>query len=145
LRLPRNQADQIDIDAPVIVDTQKGMIEARIRRVESVVTNGFVRADAVIESELTSNARPSLAISAKVFIEHKEEVIYVEQASGFRPNSQQAVFVLNGDDRLQKRNITFGRLSRKKLLITNGLSPGEKLVSSDTDKFNQFNQLAIEG
>ena len=145
LRLPRNQADQIDIDAPVIVDTQKGTLKARIRRVESIVTNGFVRADAVIESELTSNARPSLAVSAKVFIEHKEDVIYVEQASGFRPNTQQAVFVFNGDDQLHKRNITFGRLSRKKLLITNGLAPGEKLVSSDTDKFNKFNQLAIEG
>ncbi len=145
LRLPRNQADQIDIDAPVIVDTQKGTLKARIRRVESIVTNGFVRADAVIESELTSNARPSLAVSAKVFIEHKEDVIYVEQASGFRPNTQLAVFVFNGDDQLHKRNITFGRLSRKKLLITNGLAPGEKLVSSDTDKFNKFNQLAIEG
>ena len=145
LRLPRNKADQIDINAPVIIDTQKGLINASIKRIESVVTDGFVRADAVIKGSLTSNARPSLAVSAKVFVEHKANVVYVNQASGFRPNSRQAVFVLSSAQRLKKRDITFGPLTLKKLLVTDGLAPGEQLVSSETQQFNQYNQLAIEG
>ena len=145
LRLPRNKADQIDIDAPVLIDTQKGLLKAKIRRIESVVTSGFVRADALIEGELTSNARPSLAISAKVFVEHKNNVTYVEQASGFRPNSRQAVFILSDNESLLRREITFGPLSRKKLLITDGLAPGEQLVSSDTAVYNKFDQLTIQG
>lgn len=145
LRLPRNKADQIDIDAPVIIDTQKGLLNARIRRIESVVTEGFVRADATIESKLTTNARPSLAISAKVFLEHKNDVVYVEQASGFRPNSRQVVFVLNDNNRLQKRDITFGSLSLKKLLVTEGLNAGEQLVNSETKAFDKFDYLIVEG
>jgi multidrug resistance efflux pump len=145
LRLPRNKADQIDIGAPVIIDTQKGLLKARIRRVESVVTEGFVRADAMIEGKLTSNARPSLAVSAKVFVEHRDNVTYVEQASGFRPNSRQSVFVLSENHRLQKRNITFGPLSFKKLLVTDGLDSGEELVSSEMQTFNKFEQIIIEG
>ena len=143
LRLPRNQADQIDIDAPVIIDTQKGQINARIRRIESVVTDGSVRADAVIEGELTSNARPSLSISAKVFIEHKENALFIEQQSGFRPNSKQAVFKLLDDSLLQKTNITFGQLSLNKLLIMDGLKPGDQVVSSETDQYRKFDQLSI--
>lgn len=49
LRLPQNQADQIDIGAAVIIDTQKGIISAHITRIETVVTNGSVLAEVVID------------------------------------------------------------------------------------------------
>ena len=59
IRLPQQQADKIDINAQVNIDTQKGIITAHISRIESVVTNGSVLAEAVLDGELTSNARPS--------------------------------------------------------------------------------------
>ena len=59
IRLPQQQADQIDINAKVKIDTQKGIISAHISRIESVVTNGSVLAEAVLDGKLTSNARLS--------------------------------------------------------------------------------------
>ncbi len=70
LRLPQNQADQIDINAPIFVGTQKGKIKAHITRIESIVTNGSVLAEATINGALTSNSRPSLAVSAQEFVKH---------------------------------------------------------------------------
>lgn len=143
LRLPQHQADQIDINAPVIIDTQKGKIAAHITRIESVVSNGSVLAEAVIDGELTSNSRPSLAISAQVFVRHNNKATFIKQAPGLRPRSKQALFVRTTSNLLEQRSVTFGELSQNKLVVTEGLTAGEEIVSSDTSKYNQFSQLSL--
>jgi HlyD family secretion protein len=143
LRLPQNQADQIDINAPVLIDTQKGIIKAHITRIESVVSNGSVLAEAVIDEVLTSNARPALSISAQVFIQHQQGISYIDQVPGFRPRSKQSLFVRDTNNALIQREVTFGELSKNKLIITAGLQPGEQIVSSDTQQYNKYPQLLI--
>lgn len=143
LRLPQHQADQIDINAPVIIDTQKGLIQAHISRIESVVKNGSVLAEAILDSELTSNARPSLTISAQVFIKHQKDAVFTQQASGMRPNSKLNVFIQSHNNTLEKREVTFGDISQGILVVTKGLNAGDKIVSSDLSKYNKFNQLAL--
>ena len=143
LRLPQNQADQIDINAPVIIDTQKGLIKAKISRIESVVTNGSVMAEAVLIDQLTSNARPSLSISAQVFIKHDKDAVFIKQVSGIRPRSKQTVFVKNQDSLLVQRDVVFGELTSQKLIVSQGLAPGEVIVSSDISKYEKFRKLAI--
>ena len=143
LRLPQNTADQIDINAPVIIDTQKGTILAHITRVESIVTRGNVIAEAVLDGELTTNARPSLAISAQVFIKHDDQSTYVQQVSGFRPRSKQSLFVKDNENTLVRRDVTFGDLTDNKLLVTAGLSVGDEIVNNDTSEYSQFNRLSL--
>jgi HlyD family secretion protein len=143
LRLPQNQADHIDINAPVLIDTQKGIIKGHITRIESVVSNGSVLAEAVIDETLTSNARPALSISAQVFVKHQQDTRYIEQVPGFRPRSKQSLFVRDTHNSLIQRDVIFGELSKNKLVITSGLKPGEQLVSSDTQKYNKHPKLLI--
>jgi multidrug resistance efflux pump len=143
LRLPQNQADQINIDAKVIVDTQKGKIKAHITRIESVVTNGSVLAEATLDGALTSNSRPSLAVSAQVFVEHDSQSVFIRQIPGLRPTSKQTVFVKTSENTLLQREVTFGPLTQRKLLILNGLLDGEQIVSSDISQYNQYSQLSV--
>jgi HlyD family secretion protein len=143
LRLPQNQADQIDINAAVIVDTQKGKIRAHITRIESVVTNGSVLAEATLDGALTSNSRPSLAVSVQVFVKHDSQSVFIKQVPGLRPASKQSVFVRSNENMLLQRDVTFGSLTQQKLLILDGLLDGEQIVSSDTSQYTQFSQLSI--
>lgn len=143
LRLPQNQADQIDINATVFIDTQKGIIKGHITRIESVVSNGSVLAEAVIDEALTSNARPALSISAQVFVKHQQGATYIEQVPGFRPRSKQSLFVRDASNSLYQKEVTFGELSQNKLVVSSGLSKGEEIVSSDTQKYSQYKKLTI--
>lgn len=143
IRLPQQQADQIDINAKVNIDTQKGLISAHISRIESVVTNGSVLAEAVLDGELTSNARPSLAISAQVFVKHQADAIYIPQVAGLRPRSKQTLFVRTNANTVEQRDISFGELSQGNLIIDQGLVLGEEIVSSDTSKYNKYKQLSL--
>lgn len=143
IRLPQQQADQIDINAKVNINTQKGLIKAHISRIESVVTNGSVLAEAVLDGDLTSNARPSLSISAQVFVKHQTDAIYIPQVAGLRPRSKHSIFVRTNTNTVEQRDITFGALSQGKLIISQGLSLNEEIISSDTSQYNKFKQLLI--
>jgi multidrug resistance efflux pump len=143
IRLPQQQADQIDINAKVKIDTQKGLISAHISRIESVVTNGSVLAEAILDGKLTSNARPSLAISAQVFVKHQADAVYIPQVAGLRPRSKQSIFVRTNSSTLEQRDISFGELSQGNLIINQGLAPGDEIVSSDTSNYNKFKQLSL--
>jgi multidrug efflux pump subunit AcrA (membrane-fusion protein) len=143
IRLPQQQADKIDINAQVNIDTQKGIISAHISRIESVVTNGSVLAEAVLDGKLTSNARPSLAISAQVFVKHQTDAVYIPQVAGLRPRSKQSIFVRTNTNTVEQRDISFGDLSQGNLIINQGLMPGEEIISSDTSKYSQFKQLSL--
>jgi HlyD family secretion protein len=143
LRLPQQLADQIDIGALVNINTQKGSVNAHISRIESIVTNGSVLAEAVIDSELTSNSRPSLSVSAHVFVKHDPKATFIKQTSGLRPRTKQSLFVKTGDNTIVKRDVLFGELSQNKLIIIEGLIPGDEIISSDTRNYEQFDQLTI--
>lgn len=143
IRLPQNQADQIDINAPVVIDTQKGYIKAHISRIESVVNNGTVLAEAVLDEALTSNARPALSISAQVFVKHQQAAKHIQQVPGLRPRSKQAVFIRNDQDELEQRQVTFGDLSNNQLLIQAGLNTGEEIVSSDISNYLAYQTLTL--
>ena len=143
LRLPQQLADQIDIGAPVIINTQKGSVKAHISRIESIVTNGSVLAEVVIDSELTSNARPSLSVSAQVFVKHETNATFIKQTSGLRPRSKQSVFVKTSKNTVVQREVVFGELSQNKLMIIEGLSIGDEIISSDTRHYEKFKELTV--
>ncbi|GHG00443.1 efflux RND transporter periplasmic adaptor subunit [Thalassotalea marina] len=143
LRLPQHLADQIDIHAPVIIDSQKGKVTAKIIRIESVVSNGAVMAEAEITGPLTSNARPSLAISAQVFVRHEQNASYIAQAPGLRPRSKQQLFVKNEQNILRQQEVMFGELTQQKLLITSGLKTNDQIVSSDMSEYKHYSTLEL--
>ncbi|OIQ47946.1 MAG: RND transporter [Gammaproteobacteria bacterium MedPE] len=142
IRLPQRQADQINLGAKVVIDTQKGKIAAHITRIESVVTDGSVLAEATLDGELTPNARPSLTISAKVFVEHQSQAIHIKQSAGFRPSTKQTLFVL-ANNQLEQRKVTFGHLTKNQLIIDDGLQAGEIIVANDMRDFHHFSTLEL--
>lgn len=143
LRLPQQQADQIGIDAPVLINTQKGEVSAHITRIESVVTNGSVLAEAIMDGELTSNSRPALAVSAQVFVKHQEDTLYISQFSGLRPQSKQSVFVRTANDMIVQREVTFGVLTQEKLIILAGLKVEEEIVKTDMSPYKKFTEIQL--
>lgn len=143
LRLPQYQADQIDLGATVTINTSKGLIAGNISRIESIVTDGSILAEATLSGELTSNARPSLGISAQIFLRHEEQALFIEQTTGLRPRSKFTAYVKTDDSTLEKRDITLGDLSNNKVLIQQGLQQGDQIVTSNMDAFQSFNRIEI--
>ena len=131
------------INFAVMLSLHKAATTKLITRIESVVTNGSVLAEAIIDGELTSNSRPSLTISAQVFVKHMKDALYIRQSTGLRPQTKQALFVRSQNNLLEQREVIFGELSQDKLLITSGLSFKDELVITDISQHNQFSKIAL--
>ena len=143
LKLPQSQADQVDIDAPVLIDTQKGLLHARISRIESLVDNGFVLAEARLTDALTSNARPALPITSKVFIKTLPDSLFIQQLPGMSANRKQTVLVQTQTDLASARTIQTGPLTQGKIAIIAGLSRGEQVIQPHNQAFADAEQIRL--
>jgi multidrug efflux pump subunit AcrA (membrane-fusion protein) len=146
LRVPQHQADQIVVGAPVELTTRKGQITGEINRIESVVNNGVVLAEVSLVSELPSDARPLAPVTGQIFIQTKENALYIQQTAGLRPMSQLDRFVLASDKSQEatKRRIQLGDLSKGKLLIQSGIEANEQFISQMQDAWSEHTTIQIE-
>lgn len=143
LRIPQRLADQIDLNAPVEIDTQKGLVSGHITRIETLVTNGVVLAEAVLDSALPGNARPALPVSASIFMKTAPDALYIKQSSGMRPHSTQQVFVRDNAGQARKKEVTFGELSAGKLMVKNGLEDKDEIITSNVEGFARYAQISL--
>lgn len=143
LRIPQRQADRVNLNAAVKIDTGKGKIKGRISRIETVVNDGFVLAEATLESPLPDNARPALPITTQVLVAHDDNALHIKQYPGARPNSSQQVWLIDDSNRLIRKTISFGELTQDTLLIKSGLSVGEWIAADNNKQFEQFDQIFV--
>lgn len=146
LRVPQHQADQIAIGAAVELTTRKGQITGEVNRIESLVSNGSVLAEVRLISDLPSDARPLAPVTGQIFMQTKEDTLYVEQAAGLRPMSQLERFVLEGDNGEQatRRRIQLGDLTKGKLIIQSGIEANEHFIAQMQDAWATHQTINIE-
>lgn len=142
LRIPQRVADSISIGANVQLNIAKQSVNATINRIESVVTNGMVLAEAIIIDELPSGARPAMQVSAQVHIKQQENQIYVPQKPGLRARSKQTIFVVNNNI-ATPREVVFGEQSQNKLLVTSGLTAGETIIANNQNEWLKFSHITL--
>ncbi|WDE13135.1 efflux RND transporter periplasmic adaptor subunit [Thalassomonas haliotis] len=143
LRIPQRLADQIDLNALVDIDTQKGRVSGHITRIESLVTNGVVLAEAVLDSALPGNARPALPISAGIFMKTASDAVYIKQFSGMRPHSSQQVFVRDNAGLARQKTVTFGELSQGKLIVKSGLKAQDEIITGNVEALSQYAAISL--
>lgn len=129
----QRQADRVVIGSPVIIDSRKGLIEGRIHRIEALVENGTVAAEVSLPDELPPGLRPSLDITASVLVGERSDALYITQQAGLRPNSTERVFVQGSTGIAHARQVRFGELSNKQLLIEAGLEAGDRFIAVPSD------------
>ena len=146
LRVPQHQADQIAVGAPVELTTRKGQITGEVNRIESLVTNGVVLAEITLTSELPTDARPLAPVTGQIFMQTKEDALYVRQTPGLRPLSQLQRFVLEqgNDTQATKRDIQLGDLTKGKLIIQSGVKADEQFIAQMPEAWATYQTINIE-
>lgn len=129
----QRQADQVSVGSPVIIDSRRGLLEGQVRRLEAVVSNGTVAAEVSLPEQLPAGLRPSLQITASVRLGQRENALYISQQNGLVPNSTQRVFVQTSATLAEQRQVRFGELSNRQLLIESGLRAGERFIALAPD------------
>jgi len=143
ISLNQRHAEQVVIGSPVLIHTRNGIIEGQISRIEAVVQHGSIAAEVSLPDTLPAGSRPLQPITAKVLLQQKKQALFVAQQPGLRPNSEQTVFVKTSAKIAEPRQVRFGELSERQLVIEAGLTANEQILAYDNPHWLAYPHIKL--
>lgn len=132
LHIPETQAKDIQIGQVASIDTRNGIIPGHVIRVDPGAVNGTVEVDVGLDGALPKGARPDLSVDGTIELDRLKNVLYVGRPAYGEPESTVGIFKLtNGGKEAQRVNVKLGRASVNMIEIVQGLSAGDRIITSD--------------
>ena len=145
LRIPETQAKDLRVGLAVSIDTRNGVVPGRLSRVDPAVREGSVTVDVALEGALPQGARPDLRVDGTIEIERLEDVLYVGRPAYGQANQTVSLFLVNEEeDEARRVQVRLGRSSVSTVEVIDGLQEGDRVILSDTSKWDDFDRIRIE-
>lgn len=144
LRIPEINANFVQLDQFVTIDTRNGKADGRVIRIDPAVRNGTVQVDVDLVGELPAGARPDLTVDGTIEIERLSDVVYVGRPAYTEPNSVAQLFRVDPTGVAQRVQVRIGRTSVNQVEILEGLSPGDEVIVSDISAWDRHDRLNID-
>ena len=145
LRIPETQAKDLRVGLVVSIDTRNGVVAGRLSRVDPAVREGSVTVDVALEGILPQGARPDLRVDGTIEIERLEDVLYVGRPAYGQAHQTVSLFKVNEDeDEARRVQVRLGRSSVSTVEVIDGLHEGDRVILSDTSKWDDFDRIRVE-
>jgi multidrug efflux pump subunit AcrA (membrane-fusion protein) len=145
LRIPETQARELRIGQAVAIDTRAVISPGRVTRIDPAVQNGTVAVDVSFDGPLPEGARPDLSVVGTIEIERLENVLHVGRPASGGSNDTISLFKLDADGATAERvSVTLGRSSVTTVEIETGLQVSDRVVLSDTSRWDEFDRIRLE-
>lgn len=137
-------SDRVQVGAAVTVRINGAEFTGTVSNITPQARQGVVsfvvRLDNPRDPRLRSGARAELQVS----FGYKSDALRVPNGSFYRGEGTYQVFVFDGDDCAVRRTVRAGDCNRDYVEILSGLHPGDRLIVSDTEQYNNKNKLKIK-
>ncbi|MEJ2893693.1 HlyD family efflux transporter periplasmic adaptor subunit [Pseudoalteromonas sp. B5MOD-1] len=120
-------------------------VDAKVTRIDPIVTDGRVIIELDLQGTLPANARPDLSIEGYVVSNIIPNALTINVPQKAQANSEATLFKLNPNTQLATpTNIEFGTLSDNQIQLLSGATVGEQLIISDLSKWQHLATIKIE-
>jgi len=145
IEIQENQAREIRIGQKATVDTRTaGIIEAVVSRIDPNVEQSMVKVDVVFPNGLPEGCRADQTIQGTIELQRLENVLYVDRPAIAKEHALASVFRLTSDGNQAERvSVRYGKASVSLIEIEEGLSAGDKIILSDTSKWENANAIKL--
>jgi HlyD family secretion protein len=147
IKIPETQARDIAIGQTAQVDMRNGsIVTGSVARVDPAVREGTVLVDVTFHGiELPKGARPDLSVEGTIELERLADAVYVGRPAFGQDDSTIGLFRLGSDGVTATRTkVQLGRGSATKVVIENGLTPGDRVILSDTSAFDSHEKIQLK-
>jgi HlyD family secretion protein len=128
----------------VVISAGNNRATGTVRRVEPEVQEGVVIVDVYFDDQPLAGARSDLRVDGIIQLEKLDNVLTLQRPVFSQENASLSLFVLDAQGRTaQKRLITVGKASTDAIEIIAGLNEGDRVLVSDTSRFNALDQLTL--
>jgi len=145
LRIPETQAKDLAIGQRAIIDTRNGFAPGRIVRIDPASINGTVTVDVSLNDEPPAGSRPDLSVDGVIELERLSNVLNVGRPTVAQQNSPGTVFrLVEGGKYAERVQVKFGRTSVSRVVIQEGLNPGDVIIMSDMSQWDDVDRVRIK-
>jgi hypothetical protein len=145
LKVQHSQANQIAIGMPARVNTFGETVEAKVIRIDPIVTEGRVMVELDLTGTLPSNARPDLTVEGHVLIKEIANALYVEQPSNTNSFTNKNIFKISKNQTSAKlTSLEFGTISGTYIQVVSGAQRDDKLIVSDMTQWDQQSNIQLQ-
>lgn len=142
MKVPESFARDLAVGMPASVKGNGSEWKGEVSAVAPEVVNGEVVARVRFVGDAPQGLRQSQRLSVRVVLDERKNVVMVARGPFLDLGRGTTAYVVNGDI-AEKRTIRAGAASVDKVEILEGLQPGEQIVISGTDSFNDADRVAL--
>jgi HlyD family secretion protein len=146
---------RVEIDEHYIARVRKGLpgsfdfsgsnYKIKIDKVYPEVNNGRFAVDMTFTSEKPDQIRIGQTFRIKLELGESKQAVLIPRGGFYQSTGGQWVYVVNEEQGVAiKRNISIGRLNPRYYEVLEGLEPGEQVIVSSYDNFNDVDKLILK-
>ena len=119
--------------------------DLRITKIYSEVNNGLFEVDLAFDGDIPDGIRRGQTLQIKLQLSENVQAIQIPRGSFYQTTGGNWIFVVNdSDDYATRRSIRLGRQNPRYYEVLEGLQPGEKVVVSSYDGYEDKDRLVFK-
>ena len=138
------QAKDVREGPPATIDTHAGVVRGHVLRVDPAAKGGSVDVDVAFDEPLPRAARPELRVDGVIEVEQISNALSIRKPPRVAGETASTVLRLDQDRKLRRVQVRFGRSTSMRVQILEGISPGERVVVSDTSPWDALRELSLK-
>ncbi len=140
VRVPASRAGDVTAGTKARVSGNRGTGDGHVVRIDPEATAAQVIVTVEMDNNTVSEFRPGLPVSVEFLVGREDSILYVSKPSNARPEGRGILFVREGD-MLIRREVQYGRATTDLIAVLSGLSEGEEVAVSGTERFADARRL----
>lgn len=135
-------AHELGAGMPAQLGGEGSTFEGEVRSVSPEVINGEVTARLRFRGPVPTGLRQSQRLGVRILLDHKDDAVTVSRGSWYDQSGGHYVYVVS-DDIAVRRPVRTGAVSLDRVEILDGLQPGERIVATGADLFNDQPRVIV--
>jgi len=145
IKVPESFARDLAIGMPAQVTSNGKPFPAKVSAVSAEVVNGEVNARLRFDAgSQPPSLRQNQRLSARIVLDTRRNVLMVQRGPFLEQDGGRIAYVVDGSSAV-RRPIQAGASSLNAVEIISGLQPGDRIVVSGSDQFDNADRIRISG
>lgn len=142
--LPDSYADKISVGSKAMVRIGQEKLSGRVSNVTPLSRNDVISFSVSLDDASDRRLRSGLKVDVYIMNTIMEDVIRIPNPSAYSGAGIYRLFVADGDDRLELRDVHLGEANYDYVEVISGVAPGEQVVINDMTRFSNNKSLKIK-
>ena len=142
MKVPESEAHDLAVNMPAQIDGGSQSWKGLVGAVSPEVVSGEVAARIRFADGTPDGLRQNQRLSVRVVMDQRQDVLSVARGPWYDAGGGHLAYVVK-DGMAERRTVSTGAASLSQVEILGGLQPGEQIVTSGTDAFNNAPSVVI--